>query len=135
MVSNPALSTTIASGKTFYRITSLIFSAGAPPTYPAVVNGQGARKSRYGARYNHPGVVTVYLTEDLKTCFAEKMFYFQRDVVQGIDNLHPLTSIPPFQQTFALWEIEFNISIIAVTPKNQAKHPHLIAVILIHELF
>lgn len=120
MVSNPALSTTIASGNTFYRITSLIFSASLPPTHSSVVNGQGARKSRYGARYNHPGVLTVYLTEDLKTCFAEKMFYFQRDVVQGIDNLHPLSSIPPFQQTFALWEIEFSSPINDVADLNKS---------------
>ena len=118
MSANPALSTTIASGKTFYRITSLIFSAGSPSNHPRVVNGQGAKKSRYGARYNYAGAPTVYLTEDLETCFAEKMFYFQRDVVQGIDKLHLFSSIPHFHQKFALWEIEFLTPITHVADLN-----------------
>jgi RES domain-containing protein len=118
MPPNAAYSTTVASGKSFYRITSLIFSAGPPSTYPNVVNGKGAKKSRFGNRYNHPGATTIYLTEDLETCFAEKMFYFQRDVVQGIDKLHPLSAIPPFQQTFALWEIELLNPITDVADLN-----------------
>src|SRR5437763_4197970 len=120
MLVNPALSTTIASGKILYRITSLIFSNGAPPNYRNVVNGLGARKSRFGARYNHPGATTVYLTEDLETCFAEKMFYFQRDVVQGIDRLHMFGAIPPFQQTFALWEVILKSQINHVADLNIA---------------
>jgi len=45
MLVNPALSTTIASGKILYRITSLIFSKGAPASYRNVVNGLGVRKA------------------------------------------------------------------------------------------
>jgi hypothetical protein len=61
--------------------------------------------SRTGARYNYPGVRTVYLTQDLKTCLAEKMFYFQREVIRALDLSHILGVIPPFRQTFVLWEV------------------------------
>lgn len=108
---NSALSTTIASGKSFYRITSLMYSTGSRANYLRVVDGKGALKTKFGGRYNYPGARTVYLTEDLETCFAEKMFYFHREVVRGIDLYHKLGAIPPFEQTFALWEIVFKNSI------------------------
>ena len=41
------------------------------------------------------------------TCFTEKMFYFQREVVRRLDALHlPLSpGVPAFSDTFTLWEI------------------------------
>ncbi len=44
----------------------------------------------------------MYLTEDPITCFAEKMFYFQREVLTALDGLHRPHSpgIPPFSKTF-----------------------------------
>src|SRR5205085_948073 len=57
--------------------------------------------------YNYPGVRTVYLAEDVPTCLAEKMFYFHRRVLTGLDGLHlpPALSVPPFQLTFVLWDV------------------------------
>src|ERR1051325_227260 len=105
MSSTLTYSTTASSGITLYRITSLAFKSGVPSTHSRVVNGLGALRSRTGARYNYPGVRTVYLTEDLITCLAEKMFYFHREVLRGLDLSHHLGVIPPFQQTFVLWEV------------------------------
>ena len=105
MSSRLTYSTTVSSGITLYRITSLAFKSGGPSTYSRVVNGLGAVRSRTGARYNYPGVPTVYFTEDLITCLAEKMFYFHREVLRGLDLSHILGVIPPFQQTFVLWEV------------------------------
>jgi hypothetical protein len=47
----------------------------------------------------------VYLTENPPTCLAEKMFYFQREVLTALDGLHLPHSqgIPPFSQQFVLW--------------------------------
>jgi hypothetical protein len=33
------------------------------------------------------------------------MFYFHREVLRGLDLSHHLGVIPPFQQTFVLWEV------------------------------
>lgn len=102
---NPGLAIAIPSGQPYYRITSLAFKTASTAAHRRVVDGQGAVNSRHGARYNYPGARTVYLTEDIETCLAEKMFYFQREVVRGMDMSHHLGVIPPFQQTFVLWEI------------------------------
>lgn len=103
---SPGLTTTIPTTpkNPCYRITSREF--GKPTAdHRLVVNGQGAVRSRTGGRYNYPGVVTVYLAEDLDTCLAEKMFYFHREVLRGID-VSPHTGVlPPFQHQFILWEI------------------------------
>jgi hypothetical protein len=98
---NPALTTTVAAGKPLFRITSQGFRT-RRIDFKKVVNGQGGVKSNIGARYNYPGAVTVYMTEDVQTCLAEKMFYFHRDILRLLD-----TSIipPPFHQEFVLWEI------------------------------
>jgi RES domain-containing protein len=87
---NPGLTVVAPAGRTYYRITSLSFNTTTSTDHPKVVNGQGAVNSRIGARYNHPGVCTVYLAEDLLTCLAEKMFYFHREVIRGIDLSHRL---------------------------------------------
>ena len=105
---NPGLSTTIASGQFFYRITSIAFSEGPRAEHPRVVSGDGGVKSAEGSRYNYGGVRTVYLTQDLETCFAEKMFYFQRQVLLGIDHSPVLGAPPPFQQQFTLWTVSFD---------------------------
>ena len=105
---NPRLSTTIASGQLFYRITSVGYSEGPRTEHPRVVTGQGSVKSAEGSRYNHGGVRTVYLTQDLETCFAEKMFYFHRQLLIGIDELADSGVPPPFQQQFTLWTVSFD---------------------------
>lgn len=105
---NSGLTMTVASGAPLFRITSLSFYTTNPADHIKVVNGQGAKLSRFGARYNYPAAVTVYLTEDLDTCLAEKMFYFHREIMRGIDEHHRTGVIPPFQQKFVLWEVKLN---------------------------
>lgn len=97
----------ILAGIPYYRITALSFVTSSPALHNIVVNGQGARKSRDGGRYNHPGVVTVYLAEEVNTVLAEKMFYFQREVLRALNLSHLTKIMPSYKQTFALWEIEF----------------------------
>ena len=107
---NPALAISIPAGVPFYRITAVSFNTPHAVHHRKVVNGMGARKSHAGARYNHRGVLTVYLADSVPTCFAEKMFYFQREVVRRLDALHlPLSpGVPAFSDTFTLWEIRLN---------------------------
>jgi hypothetical protein len=104
---NPALAVTVPAGVPLYRITAVSFHTPNAAHHKKVVNGMGARKSHAGSRYNYGGVLTVYLADSVGTCFAEKMFYFQREVVRRLDALHqPLGGgLPPFSQTFTLWEI------------------------------
>ena len=111
---NPGLTFTIASGTTFFRITSPTFYTTNPADHRKVVNGEGAVNSQIGARYNHPGVRTVYLTEDLETCFAERLFYFHREVLRGLDSLRYPAPIPPFQRNSVLWEIQFDSALTDV---------------------
>lgn len=106
---NPALAVTVKAGYALYRITSRAFRTANPALHANVVNGRGAVRSHHGARYNYGGVLTVYLAEDLETVLTEKMFYFHREVIQSIDTAHlPPGSMPPFSQTFVLWEIELD---------------------------
>lgn len=107
MAVNPGLTTTVPAGAPYFRITSLSFRTPNPADHVKVVNGQGAVNSSLGARYNYPGAPTIYLAEDLETCLAEKMFYFHREVLRGIDLARFTGVIPPFVQKFILWEIEF----------------------------
>jgi hypothetical protein len=122
---NPGLAITIAAGTPFYRITDVSFRTGRTSLHKQVVNGQGARKSRHGARYNHPGVTTVYLAEDVETCFAERMFYFHREVLTGLDRFHQTGVLPPFVQTFVLWEITFKTAIPDVFELSPGNAPAL----------
>jgi hypothetical protein len=117
---NPGLSTTIASGQLFYRITSIAYSGSPRDKHPRVVSGDGGVKSSQGSRYNYGGVRTVYLTQDLETCFAERMFYFHRQVLLGIDQLADLGVPPPFQQQFTLWTVSFDQPINHVVDLNDA---------------
>jgi hypothetical protein len=107
MAVSPGLGITVAAGVTYYRITSLGFRTASTKHHAKVVNGDGAVRSRHGARYNYPGARSVYLTEDPPTCLAEKMFYFQREVLTALDGLHLPHSpgIPPFSQKFVLWDV------------------------------
>jgi RES domain len=105
---NPGLSTTIASGQLFYRITSVAYSVGPRAKHRRVVNGEGAIKNRKGARYNYPGARTVYLAQDLETCFAERMFYVHRQILRALDRPPDSTTPPPFQLLFTLWTVSFN---------------------------
>jgi len=103
----PGVSMTVPSGTSYYRITSRVSKTASARQRKEVVNGMGAVRSRQGARYNYPGVRTVYLAEDVPTCLAEKMFYFHREVLTGLDSLHlPLAPlVPPFRETFVLWDV------------------------------
>jgi hypothetical protein len=86
------------------------------------VNGQGARRSLHGARYNYPGVVSVYLAEDVETCLAEKAFYFQREYLQKLDDTHLQPSpLPPRPTTDAvLWSIEFSSPVPDIAQLDEA---------------
>jgi len=120
---NPGLAITIAAGTPFFRITNVSFRTARTSPHKNVVNGQGARKSRHGARYNHPGATTVYLAENLEACFAERMFYFHREVLTAMDRFHLTGVLPPFDQTFVLWEIVFKTAIHDVFELSPANAP------------
>jgi hypothetical protein len=115
----------VPASASYYRITSLALRTASAKHHPKVVNGDGAVHSRHGARYNYPGARTVYLTEDPLTCFAEKLFYFQREVLTGLDSLHlaPVSMMPRFHQRFILWEVIFKSAIANVFDLSVAKAP------------
>jgi RES domain-containing protein len=119
----PGLAITIVAGTPFFRITDISFRTARTSLHRNVVNGQGARKSRHGARYNHPGVTSVYLAENLEACFAERMFYFHREVLTAMDRFHLTGVLPPFVQTFVLWEIVFKTAIADVFDLSLANAP------------
>jgi hypothetical protein len=100
----------------YYRITSLPFRTPSRRHHAKVVNGEGGVRSRHGARYNYPGARAVYLAEAPLACFAEKMFYFHREMLTGFDSLHLAASsvIPPFQQRVVLWDVTFRNPIAGV---------------------
>jgi hypothetical protein len=125
MAVRPGLGTTVAPGVSYYRITSLTFRTTGTRHHAKVVNGEGAVRSRHGARYNYPGVRSVYLTEDVPTCLAEKMFYLQREVLTALDGLHLPHSpgIPPFTQTFVLWDVVFRNPVPNVFDLSMANAP------------
>jgi RES domain-containing protein len=103
----PGLTTNVGAGRTYYRITPRAFWTGRLSDHKKVVNGAGAVRDPSGGRYHYPGVQTVYLAEDPATCFAERMFYFHRNVLLGLDTYHRTRALPTFQKTFVLWEIHF----------------------------
>ncbi len=93
---SPGLGLSVPAGARFYRITSVAFRTRSVAHHTKVVNVEGAVRSRHGARYNYPGVRSVYLADTLLTCFAERMFYFHREVLTGLDGLHllPVSVVP-----------------------------------------
>ena len=94
---NSSLTTIVAAGTPYYRFTSQSFLTTNPANHVNVVDGQGAKLNPKGGRYSPPIVETVYLTEAIGPCVAEKMFYFHREIVQAIDELHlPKGLLPPF---------------------------------------
>src|SRR5262245_2752760 len=120
---NPGLAVTVAAGTPLYRITDVSFRTAKTSLHRNVVNGQGARKSRHGARYNYPGVTTVYLAETLEVCFAERLFYFHREVLTAMDRFHQTGVLPPFVQTLVLWEVVFRKDIPGVFELSPANAP------------
>jgi hypothetical protein len=116
MAVNPAFTTIIQANTPYFRITSVSFRTTNNAHHKNVVDGQGARKNPIGGRYNYPGAITVYLTNTIGACLAEKMFYFQRGVLQSLDILHITGTavVPPFGQKFQLWEVVFKQSITQV---------------------
>src|SRR5437868_5162762 len=95
MAVGPGLGMTVPSGVSLYRITSQTLRTASARQHRRVVNGEGAIRSRHGARSNYPGVRTVYLAETPLTCLAEKMFYFHREVLIGLDALGPGRGFQP----------------------------------------
>jgi hypothetical protein len=123
MAVNPALTVTVPAGVPLYRVTPISFHTPSAVHHKKVVNGMGARKSHAGARYNYGGVLTVYLADSVETCFAERLFYFHREVVRRLDALHlPLSpGVPAFSGVFTLWEIRLKTAIpdlCHLTPAN-----------------
>jgi hypothetical protein len=119
------LGVTVAAGVSYYRITSLAFRTASARHHPKVVNGEGAVRSRHGARYNYPGARTVYFAEDPLTGFAEKLFYFHREVLTALDNLHlaAVPVIPPFLQRFVLWDVVLRSPVLNVLDLTVANAP------------
>ena len=119
---NPALAVTVPAGASLYRITTVSFNTPNAANHKKVVNGMGARKRHPGARYNYGGVLTVYLTERVETWLAEKMFYFQREIVRHLDALHqPLSpGVPAFSGTFTLWDVRLKKPVSDVCHLTQA---------------
>ena len=107
---NPAVTTQIQAGKPYFRITSRAFNTTDPLQHPKVVNGGGALRKRLGARYNKYAQLTVYITEDVETCLAESLFYFNRKIVESLEELHRNKhhTLPPFQDKLVLWEVRFD---------------------------
>ena len=122
---SPGLGLSVPAGARFYRITSVAFRTRSAAHHTKVVNGEGAVRSRHGARYNYPGVRTVYLADTPLTCFAERMFYFHREVLTGLDGLHllPVSVVPPFLQTFVLWAVVFRTAVANVFDLSVANAP------------
>jgi RES domain-containing protein len=117
---SPVLTTKIHAGQVYFRITPPDFfqSTTNPVDYAKVVNGKGSVNSKKGARYNYPGALTVYLTENLNTCLAERMFYFHKEVLNGLDILHHVGVVPDFTKAFALWAIKFRQDVSDILDVN-----------------
>src|SRR5205085_2359924 len=98
----PGLTMTVCAGRPYYRITSRNFRTKIASHHKKVVNGEGAVNSPTGGRYNHPAALVVYLAEEPRTCFAERMFYFHREVLPKLDLCHipGAPPLPPFQQQY-----------------------------------
>lgn len=119
-----------AAGTAFFRTTSPNQLTSAPNLHRRVVNGMGARGSRFGARYNYPGVDTVYLTETIETCLAERAFYVQREYLQKLDLLHftyssgASTFAPGHTTDVVLWKITFGAALSGIADLSAASAGH-----------
>jgi hypothetical protein len=122
---SPGLGVVLPSGVSYYRITSLAFRTRSAAHHKKVVNGEGAVRSRHGARYNYPGVRSVYLADTPLTCYAERMFYFHREVLTGLDGLHlaSVPIVPPFHQRFILWDVVLRAPVADVFDLSVANAP------------
>ena len=58
------------------------------------------------------------MAEDLLTCLAEKMYYFYKEILTGLDIHHITGLFPPFEQRFVLWEVTLQADISAVLDLN-----------------
>jgi RES domain len=122
-------STTITASQPYYRITAQSLLTTITVQHRNVVNGQGAVLNPHGSRYAFPNAVTVYLTEAIETCLAEKLYYVHREYLPALDNLsrvYPGKPIltPPFELKIVLWEITFknDISDVAQVDFTTAGH-------------
>jgi len=97
----------LRANKPYFRITSPNFRTPDDTDWKNVVDGQGSVYSATGSRYAPKLAETVYLAEEFETCFAEKMFYFQREILRSLDNIPTLGQLPFFKRRAVLWEIEF----------------------------
>jgi len=126
---HPAHTVTLPSGRPYFRITSPSLYTPNSADYVKVVNGQGSARNPQGARYSPPIAPTVFLAEDRETCFAEKLFYFQRDILRQIDLCHFTgLPIPPFNKDIVLWEVTFSGSIPDVVDLCKAGTPNFFGV-------
>lgn len=118
---NPSITTTIQSGRPYFRITSPSFNTSDPTLHPQVVNGKGALRNPEGSRYNKYAQTTVYLAEDIETCIAESMFYFNRKIVESLEELHNNRNhtLPQFQEMVVLWEMVFSKTIPDIFDMSQ----------------
>jgi RES domain len=120
---NQALATQISAGTPYFRITSPSFYTKSAARHVRVVNGQGGIRNNVGSRYAFPNSRSVYLTEDVNTCLAERMFYFHREILPALDKLHINGVLPPFTQMVVLWEVRFKKSIPDVADVTIANAP------------
>ncbi|MCH9686934.1 MAG: RES family NAD+ phosphorylase [Deltaproteobacteria bacterium] len=105
----------IRAGQPLYRITSNAFLTRDSTLHRQVVNGEGALHSPLGGRYNFPGAQTVYLADAPATCFAERLFYLQREIIAGIDRAHIMPhGVPPFTQPCVLWTVTLAVDMPSV---------------------
>jgi len=111
-----AFTTVLRKNVPYFRSTPEHYLSLSALERPLVVNGQGAVHNRTGGRYNYPGALTVYLAETVEVCLAERMFYFQREVLQSLDTRHiPGFRVPPsFTQSFVIWEITFKSDVVDI---------------------
>jgi hypothetical protein len=112
----------VPAGQAFFRTTSANFLTASASLHANVVNGAGALK--VGGRYNYPGAVSVYLTETIETCLAERAFYFHREYLEQLDRLHIVNRgvalPPPCQKRFILWRVLFSAPIRPVADVRAA---------------
>lgn len=119
----PGLTTTVPARVPLFRCTATSYLSADPRACRNVVNGRGGVLSADGARYNHPGVQTVYLAEDVATCLAEQLYYFHRAVLPALDLLHLGGRFPHLQMQFVLWVVALRRPVSDVFQLSLANAP------------